>query len=211
VTGSARVHIRRGPGTEFPALATLTMGTTLEVQEMNGEWARVLTPGGQVGYVNSNFLALPGETSTAERESPPATPVAPAESPAPQESAALRGLNEQNKALGAEIRRLQDELAAIKNRPDPTLAPAPPAADNEKLQPELARLTSAVEALQRRLDSAPANEVGAPLSSSPIDGTAHVLSPTALLLGISGLVVGWLMGRAYGRRQERTRRSRVRF
>jgi hypothetical protein len=37
------------------------------------------------------------------------------------------------------------------------------------------------------------------------------LSSTALVLGVIGLLIGWLVGAAYGRNQERGRRSRIRF
>src|ERR1041385_8898698 len=51
VTGAARVLVRRGPGKQFPPLASVTRGSTVEVQDPQGEWARVSTPAGQVGYV----------------------------------------------------------------------------------------------------------------------------------------------------------------
>src|SRR5579862_7107522 len=61
IVGVERLYVRRGPGAEFPPFATLTKGDTVEVQEMQGEWARIVTGSGLSGYVRSNFLILPGE------------------------------------------------------------------------------------------------------------------------------------------------------
>ncbi len=219
VTGTKRVFVRRGPGLEFPPFATLTNGTAVDIQEMQGEWARITTVGGQVGYVNSTFLALPGE---GERSS--ATPAAPAAGAAParSETAAFRAVNERNKALEAEVRSLQQELEAIKSRPETTPAAAPAAVtpagstDVAQLQGQLARLTTAVEGLQRgladtRLAAEPA--AGTTTSTTPTtsEGAPHSVSSTAILVGVLALGLGWLMGSAFGRRQERGRRSRVRF
>jgi hypothetical protein len=221
ITGARRVFVRRGPGLEFQPFATLTNGTTVDVQEMQGEWARITTAGGQVGYVSSTFLALPAE---AERQS--ATPAAappPGAAPMRSEPAPVRAVTERNKALEAEVRNLQQELEAQKSRADATPVPAPVATtpvgttDIEQLKGQLARLTTAVEGLQRGLADArlaaepPAATTTTTTPATPADGSPHSVSSTAILLGVVGLGVGWLMGSAFGRRQERGRRSRVRF
>lgn len=213
VTGSERVFIRRGPGTEFPAFATLTRGSAVEVQEMQGEWSRVKTASGQVGYVHSNFLALPSEARPgAAAETPRGQPTPP---PAPHsDAAALTALTEKNKALEAQLSALQDELTTLKNRPaEPTtVAPtaAPASGDAEELRAEIKRLTAAVEGLQHQTRGAAApNE--APATTAPVDGTERSAPSTALVIGALGLLVGWLAGAAYGRSQERGRRSRIRF
>jgi uncharacterized protein YraI len=220
VTGTEGLLLRRGPGAQFAPFATLASGTTVEVQEMRGEWARVVTAGGQVGYVKSNYLTLHGEKS---RHTPArsVTPAVPAATPA---HAALATLEERNRDLEAEIQRLRDNLAAAEARaaatPVATLAPTAgiPATSepgnltgSEPLQAELHRLTALVEALQTRLDErtpdpAPPLPLGAPFQEPP-----RAVSPAAVLLGIGGLGVGWIMGSMLGRREDRGRRSRVRF
>lgn len=223
VTGADHVFIRRGPGTGFPPFATLSEGATVEIQEMRGEWARVLTANGQSGYVNSTFLSLPGERSakpstvpapatTATRVAPPA-----ASTPVEQQSAALRTLTEQNKGLSAEVRRLQDGLAAMKSQAEVTPSPLPTTAaaatEFEKLHSDLARLGAVAEQLQRRLDveaSAP-REHTAPLAAAPPEDASRMLVSTGILVAAIGFCVGWLLGNAYGRRQARGRRPRVRL
>ncbi|HIE52080.1 MAG TPA: LysM peptidoglycan-binding domain-containing protein [Armatimonadetes bacterium] len=47
----ARVHLRQGPGTRYRSLNLISRGTRLEVVEKAGQWLKVRTPRGQVGYV----------------------------------------------------------------------------------------------------------------------------------------------------------------
>jgi hypothetical protein len=213
VAGAEQVFIRRGPGIEFPPFATLTEGSSVEIQEMHGEWARVLTASGQSGYVKSNFLALPGE----HRAPPTATPprAAPLAATPDRSEAAVRQLTEENKSLTAQIGQLQEELAASKARAEATPVSVPTAApadvDAEKLHADVARLTAAVEHVEKRLDveSRPVNV--SPLPNLPTDGQVRVVTSTTILLAAIGLCVGWLLGNAFGRRQERGRRPRVRL
>ncbi len=212
VTGTERVFVRRGPGAAFPPFATLTRGTTVEVQEMQGEWSRVTTASGQVGYIHSNFLGLPTEHGPgAAAEAPQPEPTARA--PARPEAAPPSALSERNKLLEAQVSALQEELAMLRGR---AAAPAPTAAaatgDAEDVRAELKRLTAAVEGLQHRVNAGAPPADAAPPATSPVaETTEHLVSPTALLLGGIGLLAGWLVGTAYGRNQERGRRSRIRF
>jgi hypothetical protein len=221
VTGAERVFVRRGPGTEFPPFASLARGSVVEVQEMQGEWSRVKTASGQVGYMHSNFLALPNEAGTgagAVRSQPsgPAPTPAPALVPPPavrSDSAALNALAEKNKALEAQVGALQEELTALKNRPTqpaPTAAPAA-SGDSEDLRAELKRLTAAVEGLQSRVGGGVSSSAPPAGDAVPAEATERSVPSAALLLGAVGLLLGWLLGAAYGRSQERGRRSRIRF
>ncbi len=217
VTGTERVFVRRGPGTEFPPFATLTKGSAVEVQEMQGEWSRVKTASGQVGYVHSNFLALPSEArSGAVAETPHAQPTPqPTVRPvARADAATLSALSEKNKGLEAQLSALQDELTALKSRAaQPTTAAptaVPASSDAEELRAEIKRLTAAVEGLQRHSGGAPPSN-DAPATSAAAEGPERSVPSTALLLGAVGLLLGWLGGAAYGRSKERGRRSRIRF
>jgi len=220
--GVERLYVRRGPGTEFPPFATLTKGDTVEVQEMQGEWARIVTGSGQTGYVRSTFLIAPGEREKVA----PATPAAhPTNSPAAHaaatpvatpESAALRAAGERTRTLEAEVRTLQQQLAELQRKgeskataapspvetltaftptlAEPAAAPSTPAAGSssgslELVRGELARLTLAVDELQRRLDARPA-----------LEGPAT-----------SGEGAGWTIGSSTGRKSDRSRRPRMRF
>lgn len=221
VTGAERVFVRRGPGTQFPPFATLTEGSTVDVKEMSGEWARISTANGQVGYVNSNFLALPGEHRAVRQVAKPTAAAAPTAIATP----AAASLSEQNKALAAQVEQLRQELTAererVEARPTPPTGPTI-APDAQQLNAEVARLTEAVETLQRRLDAGQSGMGGEPAANPPPwgdDPTKHIfpspetspaVSPVAVLLALIGLAAGWLMGSAHGRRQ-RDRRARVRL
>lgn len=230
VVGAERLFVRRGPGTEFPPFATLTKGDTVEVQEMQGEWARIMTGGGQTGYVRSNFLVSPGEREKPAVTLTPVPTSAAKPQPAAAESSALRAASERNKALEAELNKLQQRMAELKSRSEAALAPvvvtaapvvptavtptpasmAAPAAGTEQLQAEIRRLTAVVEALQHRLDTRPPVE-GVPPPVMPIEATPHSFSSGALAFGVIGVAIGWLAGSTLGRKQDRSRRSRIRF
>jgi SH3 domain protein len=211
VAGTQRVFVRRGPGTEFPAFTTLAKGSPVDILEMQGEWARVKIANGQVGYVHSNFLQLSSEAGS-HAEAPR---TAPAAQPAAQGAdAALSGLTEKNRALEAQVSALQEELTALKSRAAEAPAPGPTAAaggDAEDLRGELQHLTAAVEALQKQVAGTSASNAAPPSGALPPEATEHAVPSTALVLGAVGLLVGWLAGAAYGRNQERGRRSRIRF
>ena len=226
VTGADHVFIRRGPGTEFPPFASLAEGAEVEVQEMRGEWARVLTASGQSGYVNSNFLALPGERPMRTPAAAVAAPTRPAPTraaatpttPTRSQAAVVQSLTEENKNLTARVQELQEELAALKAQaeaptavPTPVLTPAAPAADTDKLHDDLTQLRAAVEQLNKRLDVEPPHVNVSPLPHVPADGPVPAVTSTAILLTAVGLCLGWLVGNAFGRRQERGRRPRVRL
>jgi len=77
---------------------------------------------------------------------------------------------------------------------------------------ELARLTAAVEAIEKRLGIVsaliPLEPTPTPVPAKSDEG---VLSPVAIFLGFVGILIGWGLGSSYARRQERSRRSRLRF
>jgi hypothetical protein len=238
VVGAGRLYVRRGPGTEFPPFATLTKGDTVEVQEMQGEWARIMTGSGLTGYVRSNFLILAGE-----HRKPPALPVLPptptvkpqpvakpqptvhAQPVAAAEPTTLRAANARNRSLEIEIRNLQQQLAELKSSkevtpavetavtpsPTPTSTPVtgPVVADADQLHAEIARLTALVESLQRPPEARPLVE-GLP-APAPSDHTSQSWLSGALVLGFIGVAIGWLAGSTLGRKPDRGRRSRVRF
>jgi len=89
-----QLYVRRGPGGEFPPFATLGRGDRVEVHEVRGEWARIVTGNGQTGYVRSDFLALRDKekASTDAAATPTAaeassSPARPTRSPKPTRTA----------------------------------------------------------------------------------------------------------------------------
>ena len=264
VTGTERVFVRRGPGNEFAPFASIPSGSTVDVQEMSGEWAKIVTASGQVGYINSNFLALPGEqerritpvrptathvlvatrtttiraTSTirptptmrptttmrpTNRRTPArarpeatATPTAAWATATPtagNDLAAVRTLNDRNKTLEGEVLALRQEVAELKRHAD-AVTPTGRAGillNANEAKTEVAHLTAAVEALQRRFENGQRTDDPSPLTAAPSDTGSHVISPIAVFLGMVGTVIGWMLGSSYARKHDRSRRSRLRF
>ncbi len=206
VSGAERVVIRRGPGKQYPPVAALGRGSRVEVQEVHGQWARIVTARGEKGYVKRSYLVIAGEHERHAAQAPAATPVA---TPHESTAAALQAATERNKSLETELQNLRQELTDLKSRAQatPALPPNAVSPPMEQLHTELTRLTAAVEQLQRRLDTQP---VADPAPSS-LDGSSPPVSATSVLFAMIGILVGWLVGGTYGRKQERGRRSRIRF
>jgi hypothetical protein len=121
----------------------------------------------------------------------------------------------QTKTPSTDAHPTQEEAPAATGQTDTTLSATPvapmAAGEIEKLHGDVARLTTTVEQLQRRLGADAPKDSVPPLQTSPADGDSRVMTSTAILLAAIGLCVGWLLGNAYGRRQERGRRPRVRL
>lgn len=79
VTGTEWVFVRRGPGNQFPPFARIPSGSTVEVQEIEGDWARIVTANGQVGFIHKKFLSFP----SGGEQPPHRTEPRPAASPTP--------------------------------------------------------------------------------------------------------------------------------
>jgi len=211
VEGAARVNVRRGPGANFPTVATIGAGERVDVEGMEGEWAHIRTASGETGYVRSVFLAPRGERSGA------AAPTARSARETPPRHAADAG----GGAAGAGVEA--SPSARPSGVPGATAAaPAPLAhqtgeTDAEaarRLQAELTRVTAALEALQRQVQAR--GTESAPLPGGAQGGGTAVdpgepFGAGALGVAVVALLVGWVVGIGVGRRRERNRRSRIRF
>jgi uncharacterized protein YgiM (DUF1202 family) len=211
VEGTSQLFIRRGPGTEFPPFATLTGGSQVQVEETHGSWARVTTASGQVGYVHTRFLTMiKAEAAQSPTIAPPAVqPTRRSSPPTSKERAATKT------STPAEIDEKTPDVVEPTATPVELTADTRPrsaagaAASLPEERTEIRRLADAVEALNRRFDQRlPVPNGGA--SSTVIEPTAGV-SGGAVLLGLLGVVVGWLLGATYQRNKERGRRSRIRL
>ena len=282
VNGISKLFVRRGPGMQFPPFASLSEGSIVEIQDVDGTWARINTANGQVGYVQRRYLetgkgetaptatraastptrapatatraatatrpaatatrALPTWTRPAATATPtrvPATATPPATrtreqpvevdtpTPSPQHSrstpatvvsapSARHTLTPQ--ATVTATPTVEETVAPVIGIDEDSAPPAPiasgtgsTAVDEGAIHRELQSLRIAVERLQRRLDE----YSGVPSSSMlPTNGERQEpssVSGGAVLLSLVGAAVGWFLGSSYTRKQERGRRSRIRF
>ena len=295
VTGTEWVFVRRGPGNQFPPFARIPSGSTVEVQEVEGDWARIITASGQVGFIHKKFLAFPAGGEPATAHPPPAThrepsaqmatptrtpptksptaraPTAvatptearyptptrtlrptrtpkptrtptltrspsPTRTPTPtftwsptrtvpagrppgasatataspvaQASPAVTAASPEGSTIPAweaELLALKQELVMCRqqNNATPSLASCP-----DEVKRELARLREILEATPR-VHTVPLAPNPDPAEAAADD--RHAVSPIAVFLGTAGLILGWWGGSRYARRQERARRSRLRF
>jgi hypothetical protein len=197
VRGAEALYVRRGPGTEYPAFATLEKGEQVQPQSRSGAWVLVRIPSGEEGYVHGNFLDLPAGAQLSGTEEP----AAPAESSEPTHA------ESPPPAVDVAVDVASEQPAA------PMIpAPAPPATPSVG---DLAGLQADVQRLLRLTEEVH-DELATPPTLGPTNGSAVGYDQTPdpgpiLALAGAGLVLGFMLGTVYGRRQERNRRTRVRF
>jgi len=214
VRGTKALKVRRGPGTQYPAFAHLQQGDRVEVAKVEGAWASVRTPGGATGYVRKEYLSLSaGLPSREPAPAPPERPQGTAAQTAAAGSAAaapekLSELDARNAQLEAQVSALREQLAkaeAAAPTPAPTGGTQPAlTVDIQNDLKRLIRLTEELHAQAGVIRSSPSQ----PLAAA--DSDEHHLATSAWLL-IVGVLFGGVAGSAYGRQQERRRRTRVRF
>ena len=193
ISGIDKVYLRAGPGTETEPLIVLNAGDRVNTLGNEGNWTKVETSDGKVGFVYHRYVLASAEAGAAA-PSPRAVP------PAEGATAASAGLAE----------------------PSPTAAGEAPkdavAAEIAGLRAQLADLRQKVQ--ERAAENAePLGTNGiAPSSGSAIDAPAAAPTPSAreqgvgvLAVALLSLLVGWVLGSAFGRRRSRSQRPRLRF
>ena len=202
VRGAEALYVRSGPGTDYPAFATLQKGEQVRAEARSGAWVLVRVRSGEKGYVHGNFLDLPAGVQLPET----------AEAPTKAESS--EPTHAENTPPAAEVAvdvTPMRPAAAAAVTPVPTppaVVPTPSAADIAGLQADVQRLL--------RLTKEVHDELAAPPTLGATNGDAVGYDQTPdpgpiLALAGAGLVLGFMLGTVYGRRQERNRRTRVRF
>jgi hypothetical protein len=200
IRGASSLNVRSGPGREYSSFATLQEGSTVEVEATEGSWVRIRTREGETGYVHKAFVV-------------PLDPEEEARLPAESDSEVVAGTNpvETAPAAAADAAR-----AAGSGSGSEMLA-----ANRDVLsgQQRLERLVESLQADVKRLLETNRQQGSSLVASGPaptpvsVGVTAVDATESGSLLGLSivGLVAGFVLGTIYGRRQERGRRTRVRF
>lgn len=208
VRGAAAVNVRRAPSANSAAFATLSRGSEVKVLRVVDGWAVIGLESGQEGYVKAAFLDLPAgmQVVTTEPTAPPATPseaptetaISAAATAAPEPRAESGGKD----GLEREVAQLRNRLTALESAIVSTPGNATPAARGEA--GEGAADEAAIGG------DATTHAGGALLPTAVRSPESQEVGPSFALAGV-GLILGLIIGAAYGRRQERNRRSRVRF
>lgn len=205
VHGAERAFVRRGPGTEFTAFATVENGEKVQVEEVTGSWALVKIASGQNGYVHATLLSYLDNSPVALPVTPTSGPVADAVTP--QRADAVPGapvsLEQRNAELTAEVEALRREVEGL--RKNPSAVPSP-GEDLVSLRAEVRRLADITDALRSRLDAPSSGGFPIPAASDGQWSTS-----TVTVLAGCALLLGWVIGGVLSRREERGRRNRIRF
>ena len=139
----------------------------------------------------------PTEARASATETATSVPAAPTPAdtqvPAAPPAAGVTGAGEEA-GLGDEVAELRKRLAALES----VVVATPAAGDATPRLPGAAHPPASHEGARPFL---------VPTAELP---NAQDLGPSLAMAGV-GVVIGFLLGAAYGRRQERNRRSRVRF
>jgi hypothetical protein len=212
VRGAEAVNVRRAPSSDSPSFATLARGASVKVERVEDGWAVVTLESGREGYVKAAFLNLPPGievvalpptvAALAPTFSPAALGAEAAISPAPASTPEVRAGGERGDGLERQVAQLRDRLAALESAIVPSSESATPAHNDAG--------ESAGKDLAASADVSSRAAGGALCPTVTRSQDSPELGPSLALAGV-GVVLGLIIGAAYGRRQERNRRSRVRF
>ena len=189
ISGIEKVYLRAGPGTDTAPVAVLNAGDQVNILDVEGSWTKVEIQDGTVGFVYHRYVVPRLDGSSAEAV-PRATAPSSAAPPAPSPTETVGAAKEE---LTTELANLRAEIADLK----------------QKVQ-ERADQTGDVQAPSGgAVSSNSAVPVGA--SAAPPGPSAREQGVGVLAVAFLSLLVGWVLGSAFGRWRSRSQRPRLRL
>jgi hypothetical protein len=194
ISGIDKVYLRAGPGTDAAPLGVLKGGDQVNLLDVEGSWTKVQTRDGTVGFVYHRYVVPRPDGSSAQGEpqtaGPPsdvaAAPTAPPPVPSPRETVAAT-----KDELSTELANLRAEVADLK----------------QKVQERTDQTGDAQAPSGGSIPSISPAPVGAPVAPAP---SAREQGIGVLAVAMLSLLVGWVLGSAFGRRRSRSQRPRLR-
>jgi len=188
IEGAQTLHVRSGPGVEHSSVGLLNRGDNVDVESVDGSWAKIRHRHGE-GWVHASFITM--RSGAVASETAPATPT---RTPDPTDKATVAPAGE------------SETPATPESDPAPTVEAAVDDGEIDGgMQNSIHRILTLTEAmhhdLERRRNSLPAD--------ARADSGIGLQSGIGLLA--LGAVIGFFIGIILGRQQERRGRSRVRF
>jgi len=178
-TTKERARLRQGPSAATELLGEVDAGERVDILGESGGWRQVRTADGRVAYLwAEHLLSREGDARPPE------------------------GQGGAPRSVADQVRELRDEVAALRQRPEPATA-----ADLERVRQELDRLAAAERDLARRFDDRFIPGAAVAVGDPAPDGTGTYI-PVLLL---AGAVVGFGASRVIQRRRNNWQRNRLRL
>lgn len=64
VTTSSGLNVRKGPGTNYSIIGSLSGGSVVEVKEKSGGWVKVVLPNGSTGWVSGQYVSSTNDSTS---------------------------------------------------------------------------------------------------------------------------------------------------
>lgn len=184
IEGAQTLHVRSGPGVEHSSVGLLNRGDNVDVESVDGSWAKIRHRHGE-GWVHASFITM--RSGAVASETAPATPT---RTPDPTDNATVAPAGE------------SDTPATPESDTGPSVDAA---VDGGDMQTDIHRILTLTEAMHHDLERR--------RNSLPVDARADsgIGLQSGIGLLALGAVIGFFVGTILGRQQERRGRSRVRF
>lgn len=180
-----KITLRTGPGLDHKIISMITSGKSVELLETEGEWSRIQTEKGKIGWIMTRLIS-------AEKPSRPMPEIPAAENEALLERQA--SLHEEIDRLNEENKRLESELTDSHRAPDTSnesnRSSQEAAGELQKLKSDLEKAKAALEEQEDELRQRESRITGFRMQPD----IWWFLSGAGVL--ILGFIIGYFMSRS---------------